>query len=110
MAPSPPSARISENREAWRTSREEILRLLLDEASAGAPAEEARAVRFESNAPPFTAFLPFPRAVEVHSQQLPQKSMPPQAPFVCASSILDWCRAVRFSSSSFAFFRATTAS
>ena len=45
MAPSPPSARISEKREAWRTSREEILRLLLDEASAGAPAEEARAVR-----------------------------------------------------------------
>lgn len=45
MAPSPPSARISEKREAWRTSREEILRLMLDEASAGAPAEEARAVR-----------------------------------------------------------------
>ena len=39
-----------------------------------------QAVRFESNAPPFTAFLPFPCAVEVHSQQLPQKSMPLQAP------------------------------
>ena len=42
-----------------------------------------QSVRLESNTPPLTAFLPL-RFVDVHSQQLPQKSMPPQAPFICA--------------------------